>query len=132
MISTVDDSLFTVWFCASSVLNYGAKYNTRFPTENKYFFPLLAATDFTVTQERSAVMTFAQPITQVISKNSHAYFNFLLKESNFYQIYHSLFIKNPQGRPNYTAYTEPFHNMSWAVLFMIIVVAPPFLYAAVR
>ncbi len=70
-----------------------------------------AATDFTVTQERSEVMTFAQPITQ---------------------IYHSLFVKNPAGRPHYTAYTEPFHQMTWTVLAALIALAPTFLYIAVR
>ncbi len=56
-------------------------------------------------------MTFAQPITQ---------------------IYHSLFVKNPAGRPHYTAYTEPFHQMTWTVLAALIALAPTFLYIAVR
>ena len=72
---------------------------------------LKAATDFTVTQERSEVMTFAQPITQ---------------------IYHSLFIKNPAGRPHYTAYTESFHKFSWMVLLLGLIITPPFLYVAVK
>ncbi len=70
-----------------------------------------AATDFTVTQERSTVMTFAQPITR---------------------IYHSLFIRNPADQPNYVAYTEPLHFLTWAALGLLIVITPPFLYVAVK
>lgn len=70
-----------------------------------------AVTDFTVTMERSAVMTFSQPITL---------------------IYHSLFIKNPAGRPNYTAYTEPLHWNAWAAVGILILISPPFLYLAAR
>ena len=73
--------------------------------------PFSAATDFTVTMERSAVMTFAEPITQ---------------------IYHSLFIKNPAGRPNYEAYTQLLHTQSWLVIFVLLLIMPPFLYASVR
>ena len=75
----------------------------------KYF--LAASTDFTVTQERSEVMTFAQPITQ---------------------IYHSLFIKNPQGKPNYKAYTEPLKTEAWAAIFILVVFTAPILYIVIR
>ena len=75
------------------------------------FFVSLAATDFTVTQERSEVMTFAEPITE---------------------IYHSMFIKNPAGRPNYTAYSEPFHYMSWVAVGILVLITPPFLFFAAR
>ena len=44
---------------------------------------------FIVTQQRSVVMTFASPITQ---------------------IYHTLFIKNPAEKNNFLAYIEP---MNW-------------------
>ena len=71
----------------------------------------IAVTDFTITHERSAVMTFAEPITQ---------------------IYYSLFIKNPANRPNYTAYLEPFHFMAWAGLLGMIAAVPPLLYIGAR
>lgn len=71
----------------------------------------IAATDFTITHERSAVMTFGEPITQ---------------------IYHKLYIKNPSGRPNYTAYLEPFHYLSWIGLVCMIIATPPLIYLAVR
>ncbi len=72
---------------------------------------MLAVTDFTVTHERSAVMTFAQPITQ---------------------IFHSLFIKNPTGTYNFQAYTEPLHYMSWGILVIFCVITPPFLYLTTK
>ena len=71
----------------------------------------IAATDFTVTQERSAVMTFAQPITQ---------------------IYHSLFIKNPSGSPHFSAYSEPLHWQSWTAIFILIIATPPLLWIAIN
>ncbi len=67
--------------------------------------------DFTVTEERSEVMTFGDPISQ---------------------IYHSLFISNPAGRPHYTAYTQPFHKYSWLAILIGLIVTPPFLYLAVK
>lgn len=70
----------------------------------------VAPTDFTITQERSVVMTFTSPITQ---------------------IYHSLFIRNPAGSPNYTAYMEPFHVLSWIALACFVVVTPMAVYLAV-
>jgi hypothetical protein len=76
---------------------------------NTYSFP--ACTDFTVTQERSVVMTFAEPITQ---------------------IYHSIFIKNPQGRPNFKAYTEPLKTGAWMAIFLIIAFTAPLLFLVVR
>ena len=71
----------------------------------RYIFS--AITDFTVTMERSAVMTFAQPITQ---------------------IYHSLFIKNPTGTFNYVAYIEPLQYMSWIGIGLFVILTPPFMY----
>ena len=68
---------------------------------------LLAITDFTVTQDRSKVITFAQPITQ---------------------IFHSLFIKNPTGALNYMAYIEPLHYTSWIVIALFCILTPPFLH----
>ena len=66
-----------------------------------------ATTDFTVTLERSAVMTFANPITQ---------------------IFHSLFIKNPTGTFNYMAYIEPLHYKGWIMIVVFCILTPPFLH----
>ena len=66
---------------------------------------------FTVTQERSAVMTFASPITQ---------------------IYHTLFIKNPAENFNFMAYIEPLHWFAWVALLVLLVTVPPILYLAIR
>ena len=71
----------------------------------------IAATDFTVTKERSAVMTFATPITQ---------------------IHHTLFIKNPAERFNIMAYIEPMHWFTWVSLFVLLATVPPLLYLAIR
>ena len=94
-------------------LDIGPKNNNAplFPISISSLSVVPAATDFTVTVERSAVMTFAEPITQ---------------------IYHSLFIKNPAGTPNYTAYVEPLHWMTWMVVAILIVLTPPLLFMAVR
>ncbi len=71
---------------------------------------IAAATDFTVTRERSAVISFGEPIMQV---------------------YNCLFIKNPEGTPNYFAYTNPLRNACWLVVGILVLVTPPFLYMAV-
>ena len=71
----------------------------------------IAATDFTVTQERSAVMTFASPITQ---------------------IYHSLFIKNPTETFNYMAYIEPLHYLSWVFVGVFCTVTPPAIFLTAK
>jgi hypothetical protein len=70
-----------------------------------------AATDFTVTLERSEVMTFAQPITH---------------------IYHNLFIKNPTEAYNFKAYTDPLHDISWIVLIIFCVCTPPVVFLTTR
>ena len=66
-----------------------------------------AITDFTITMERSAVMTFAQPIVIY---------------------YHSLFIKNPTGTFNYMAYIEPLHYMAWVGIALFVLLTPPFMH----
>ncbi|XP_059085628.1 glutamate receptor 2-like [Tigriopus californicus] len=71
----------------------------------------MAVTDFTVTVERSLVISFTEPITQ---------------------IYHSLFIKNPTGTPHYTAYIEPLHWMVWLTLAFFIFFIPLILYLSAR
>ena len=70
-----------------------------------------AATVFTVTEERSAVMTFTSPISQG---------------------YHSLFVKNPAETFNIMAYIEPMHWMTWIGLVFLLAAVPPLLYLAVR
>ncbi len=74
-------------------------------------FLFQAATDFTVTKERSVVITFAEPITQ---------------------IYHSLFIKNPSGTYNYMAYIEPLHYLSWIVILLFSSAVPLVMFATFR
>ena len=71
----------------------------------------IATTDFTITHERSMVMTFATPITQ---------------------IYHALFIKNPAETFNYMAYIEPMDWLSWVGIFVMIVTVPPLLFMTAR
>ena len=71
----------------------------------------IAVTDFTITHERSAVMTFATPITQ---------------------IYHSLFIKNPSESFNFMAYIEPMDWLAWVSLFVILLTLPPLLFLTTR
>jgi ionotropic kainate glutamate receptor 5 len=71
----------------------------------------IAATSFTITHERSAVITFATPLTQV---------------------YYSLFIKNPADTFNYMAYIEPMHWLSWIGILILIFFAPPLLCLTTR
>ena len=61
--------------------------------------------------ERSAVMTFANPITQ---------------------IYHSLFVQNPSETFNYMAYIEPMHWLAWVGLLVFIALVPPLLYLTAK
>ena len=72
---------------------------------------IAAVTDFTITMERSEVITFAQPITQ---------------------IFHSIFIKNPSGSLNYMAYVEPLRYSSWILVAIFCLVTPTFLYITTR
>ena len=67
--------------------------------------------EFTVTQERSAVLTFATPITQ---------------------IYHTLFIKNPAEKFNFMAYIEQFHWLAWVGLLILLATVPPILFLSLR
>ena len=64
-----------------------------------------------VSLERSTVMTFATPLTQV---------------------YYSLFIKNPADTFNYMAYIEPMHWLSWIGILILIVFVPPLLFLTTR
>ncbi len=78
---------------------------------NDLLHNILAPAAFTVTSQRSQVMSFGQPITQ---------------------IYHSFFIKNPTGSLNYTAFIDPFYWTTWIFLLIFIAITPPMLYASAR
>lgn len=72
----------------------------------------IAPTDFTVTAERSTVMTFAYPITY---------------------IHHSLFIKTPTSESlYYSTYFDPIQGKSWALIFGFTVIAPAVLFVTMR
>ena len=64
-----------------------------------------------VTEQRSAVLTFASPITQ---------------------IYHTLFIKNPAEKFNFLAYIEPMHWLVWVGLFVFLATVPALLHLSIR
>ena len=66
---------------------------------------------FTVTQERSTVISFATPIMEM---------------------YHTLFIKNPAESYNLMAYIKPMHWLSWIFLIVLLATVPPLLYLAIR
>ena len=66
---------------------------------------------FTVTQERSTVITFATPIMEM---------------------YHTLFIKNPAESYNLMAYIKPMHWLAWICLIVLLATVPPLLYLAIR
>ena len=68
-------------------------------------------TDFTVMLERSLVISFAEPITQ---------------------IHHRLFIQNPTGNLNWKAYYEPFYWTTWLFLVFFICLTPPALFFAAK
>ena len=71
----------------------------------------MAAATMAVSQERSTVMTFASPI---------------------FEIYYSLFIKNPADIFNIMAYIEPMHWLAWICMFVLLATVPPLLYLAIR
>ena len=71
----------------------------------------IATAPFTVTEERSAVMTFASPITK---------------------IHHTLFIKNPAEIFNLSAYIEPMDWLVWICLLVLLATLPPILFLAIR
>ena len=71
----------------------------------------IAAATFAISQERSAVMTFATPVMEV---------------------YFSLFVKNPADVFNTMAYIEPMHWLAWIGMLVCLASVPPLLYLAVR
>ena len=68
-------------------------------------------TDFTVTKERSTVMTFSNPLDQ---------------------IYHVVMIQNPVNTYNFEAYTSPLADITWLMLLLWILVTPPILFISAR
>ena len=74
------------------------------PTSSNY---VSAVAPFTVTKERSEAVTFAQPITE---------------------IYHSLFIKNPEGSMNLKSYIAPLTMDTWMAIGTFVVVGSLCLY----
>ena len=71
----------------------------------------IAPAPFTVTQERSTVITFSSSINEV---------------------YHTLFIKNPAESYNVMAYIKPMHWLAWICLFVLLATVPPLLCLAIR
>ena len=71
----------------------------------------IAPAPFAVAQQRSTVMTFATPI---------------------FEVYYTLFIKNPADIFNIMAYIEPLHWLVWVGMFVLLATVPPLLYLAVR
>ena len=67
----------------------------------------IAVADFTVTQARSQVVTFAQPITEV---------------------YHSLFIKNPEGSLNFKSYVAPLTMYAWLAIGLFVLIGSFFIF----
>ena len=71
----------------------------------------IAATPFAVSQQRNTVISFASPI---------------------YDVYWSLFIKNPAEIFNSMAYIEPMHWLAWTFMFVFLATLPPLLYLPIR
>ena len=71
----------------------------------------IAVTRFSVTKQRSTVITFANPIQFEFS---------------------SMVIKNPAENYNILAYIEPMHWLVWVCMFALLATVPPLLYMAVR
>ena len=71
----------------------------------------IATTRFSVTHQRSTVITFADAIQFEFS---------------------SMFIKNPSENYNILAYIEPMHWLVWVGIFVLLATLPPLLYLTVR
>ena len=68
-------------------------------------------TDFTVTAERSRVMTFSTPLDE---------------------IYHAIIIQNPINTYHYEAYTDPFTTTTWSMLLAWVIATPPIMFIVSR
>ena len=68
-------------------------------------------TDFTVTEQRSEVITFSTPLDQV---------------------YHAIIIQNPINAYNYEAYTSPLTTITWLMFLVWIIATPPILFIVSR
>ena len=71
----------------------------------------IATTTFAVTQLRNTVISFGSPI---------------------FDVYYSLYTKNPADIFNFMAYIEPMHWLAWICMFVLLATVPPLLYLAVR
>jgi hypothetical protein len=71
----------------------------------------IATAPLAVSQLRSTVITFASPL---------------------FEVYYSLYIKNPADIFNIMAYIEPMHWLAWIGMFVLLATMPPLLYLAVR
>ena len=70
-----------------------------------------AVTVLTITEARSSVMSFSNPIDD---------------------IFHSVFIQNPIDVYNYDAYTSPLADEAWLMFLIWALVTPPILYILAR
>ena len=70
-----------------------------------------AVTDFTITEARSKVITFSNPIEDIL---------------------HAVFIQNPLASYNYNAFTSPLADVTWLMFLVWALVTPPILYILAR
>ena len=70
-----------------------------------------AVADFTITEQRSNVITFSTPLEQ---------------------IYHAVFIQNPVNSFNFVAFTSPLTNLTWLIFLAWITATPPILFFLAR
>ena len=70
-----------------------------------------AVADFALTHIRSTAVSFLNPIQQYT---------------------HGIFIENPSGSYNFTAFSDPFHYLVWIAVLGLIVFTPIVLYLTVR
>ena len=87
-----------------------SKYQLFSETEHSHNFSI-GVTDFTMTKERSEVMTFSNPLDQ---------------------IYHAVMIQNPINTYNFEAFTSPLAGLTWLMVLVYILVTPPILFIASR
>ncbi len=80
-------------------------------SDNPFLFIYIGVTDLTITQARSTVVSFPNPITM---------------------IYHSVFIQNPKEGIHLKAYTDPLQYLSWVMIGVYCLVVPPILFIAAR
>ena len=74
-------------------------------------FSLTAVTDFTITKERSRVITFSHPLDQ---------------------IYYVVVIRNPVNTYHFEAYTSTLADTTWLMLLVWMIATPPVLFIVSR